>query len=142
MSTVSFYDNYVPPVKDAQYTITVTQDLTVDVNQTNADKGNPDVTSPPQPPLAQTVILRGPRFAVDPDPVGNPRSVVRTGALAQTQSYEYDDMDRLTSVCFQAGTCPERAIPSSAGRTTAWAIARRRRAPVRRRPTNTTQGTS
>jgi hypothetical protein len=66
MSTVSFYDNYVPLVKDAQYTITVTQDLTVDVKQTDADGGNPAVTSPPQAPATQTVILRGPRFSVDP----------------------------------------------------------------------------
>jgi RHS repeat-associated protein len=45
------------------------------------------------------------KFAITPDPVGNPLSVVRTGALAQTQTYEYDNMDRLTSVCFQAGNC-------------------------------------
>lgn len=30
---------------------------------------------------------------------------VRTGSLAQTQTYTYDDMDRLKSVCFQTGTC-------------------------------------
>jgi RHS repeat-associated protein len=51
------------------------------------------------------------RFAITPDPVGNPLSVVRTGALAQTQTYTYDNMDRLKSVCFQAGTCPGGSDP-------------------------------
>jgi RHS repeat-associated protein len=50
-------------------------------------------------------------FAITPDPVGNPLSVVRTGSLAQTQTYAYDNMDRLTSVCFQAGTCPGGSDP-------------------------------
>ncbi|MGH7540926.1 MAG: DUF6531 domain-containing protein, partial [Gemmatimonadota bacterium] len=45
-------------------------------------------------------------FTIDPDPVGRPRSVVRTGSLAQTQTYSYDALDRLTGVCFEAGTCP------------------------------------
>jgi len=51
------------------------------------------------------------RFAITPDPVGNPLSVVRTGALAQTQTYTYDNMDRLKSVCFEAGTCPGGSDP-------------------------------
>jgi RHS repeat-associated protein len=45
------------------------------------------------------------------DPVGNPTQVVRTGALAQTQSYAYDASDRITAVCFQAGTCPGASDP-------------------------------
>lgn len=51
------------------------------------------------------------RFAITLDSVGNPLSVVRTGSLAQTQTYTYDDMNRLTSVCFQAGTCPGGSDP-------------------------------
>jgi YD repeat-containing protein len=51
------------------------------------------------------------KFAITLDPVGNPLSVVRTGALAQTQTYTYDNMDRLTSVCVQAGTCPGGSDP-------------------------------
>ena len=50
-------------------------------------------------------------FAISLDPVGNPLSVVRSGLLAQTQTYAYDAMDRLTSVCFQAGTCPGSSDP-------------------------------
>jgi RHS repeat-associated protein len=45
------------------------------------------------------------------DAVGNPLSVVRTGSLVQTQTYTYDANDRLTGVCFQAGTCPGGADP-------------------------------
>jgi hypothetical protein len=51
------------------------------------------------------------RSAIAPDPVGNPLSIIRTGSLAQTQTYSYDDMDRLTGVCFQAGTCPGASDP-------------------------------
>jgi RHS repeat-associated protein len=51
------------------------------------------------------------RFAITRDPVGNPTQIVRTGALAQTQTYTYDAMDRLTGVCFQAGTCPGGSDP-------------------------------
>lgn len=45
------------------------------------------------------------RFASTLDPVGNPTQVVRSGSLAQTQTYTYDANDRLLSVCFQA-SCP------------------------------------
>jgi RHS repeat-associated protein len=40
------------------------------------------------------------------DPVGNPLQITRAGSLDQVQTYIYDDMDRLTGVCFEAGTCP------------------------------------
>jgi RHS repeat-associated protein len=40
------------------------------------------------------------------DAVGNPLEIVRSGSLVQTQTFDYDDMDRLTGVCFQAGDCP------------------------------------
>jgi RHS repeat-associated protein len=51
------------------------------------------------------------KFASTLDPVGNPLQIVRTGALAQTQTYGYDANDRLLSVCFQAGTCPGASDP-------------------------------
>lgn len=54
-------------------------------------------------------ILGG--FAATLDPVGNPTQVVRTGTLAQTQTYTYDASDRLVSVCFQNGTCPGASDP-------------------------------
>jgi hypothetical protein len=54
---VTFYDSYVPSVKDGEYTLTVTQALTSD---------NPNVKSPPEPPVSQTFFIRGPRFSVDP----------------------------------------------------------------------------
>ena len=51
------------------------------------------------------------KFAITRDPVGNPSQIVRTGALAQTQTYTYDAMDRISGVCFQAGTCPGGTDP-------------------------------
>src|SRR5437764_9415615 len=50
-------------------------------------------------------------FAVTRDAVGNPTTVVRSGAVASTTTYGYDANDRLTSVCFQAGTCPGGSDP-------------------------------
>jgi RHS repeat-associated protein len=52
------------------------------------------------------------KFSLSLDPAGNPLSVARTGsALTQTQTYTYDANDRLQSVCFQAGTCPNASDP-------------------------------
>jgi RHS repeat-associated protein len=50
-------------------------------------------------------------FAVTMDVVGNPTTIVRSGAVASTTTYGYDANDRLTSVCFQAGSCPGGADP-------------------------------
>ena len=63
---VTFYDSFVPSLKAGEYTLTVTQSLTVDTDQTNKDGGNPNVQSPPQPPVSQEFIVRGPRFSIDP----------------------------------------------------------------------------
>jgi RHS repeat-associated protein len=51
------------------------------------------------------------RFVITPDNIGNPTQIVRTGSLTQTQTYTYDAMDRLKSVCFQAGTCAGASDP-------------------------------
>jgi RHS repeat-associated protein len=40
-----------------------------------------------------------------------PTQVVRSGATSSTATYTYDANDRLTGVCFQAGTCPGGADP-------------------------------
>lgn len=45
------------------------------------------------------------------DPVGNPTQIDQTGATTSTSTYTYDTNDRLTSVCFQAGTCPATSDP-------------------------------
>lgn len=45
------------------------------------------------------------------DPAGNPTQIVETGASPLTQTYTYDANDRLTSVCFQAGACPNAGDP-------------------------------
>jgi RHS repeat-associated protein len=45
------------------------------------------------------------------DAVGNPTQVVRMGSLAETQTYTYDSSDRITGVCFQAGSCPGASDP-------------------------------
>jgi RHS repeat-associated protein len=50
-------------------------------------------------------------FSMTLDPVGNPLEIVRTDTLEQTQTYSYDAMDRLTGVCFQAGSCPGGSDP-------------------------------
>src|ERR1041384_3019364 len=63
---VTFYDNYIPSLPAGQYTVTVSQSLTVNTTQTEKDGGNPNVTTPPQPPVSQTFIVRGPRFTLDP----------------------------------------------------------------------------
>ncbi|MGH3111480.1 MAG: RHS repeat-associated core domain-containing protein, partial [Gaiellaceae bacterium] len=51
------------------------------------------------------------RFVSTLDAVGNPVQVVRTGSLSETRTYSYDASDRLTSVCFQAGSCPGGTDP-------------------------------
>jgi hypothetical protein len=63
---VTFYDNFVPSLKAAQYTITVSQTLVVDTTQTSHDGGNANIPSQPQAPVSQTLIVRGPRFVIDP----------------------------------------------------------------------------
>lgn len=55
-------------------------------------------------------VVQG-HFVSTLDPVGNPTQVVRTGTLSETQTYTYDANDRLTGVCFQAGTCPGSSDP-------------------------------
>ena len=45
------------------------------------------------------------------DPVGNPLTRIRGGTLDGTETYTYDAIDRLKSVCFQAGTCPGGSDP-------------------------------
>jgi RHS repeat-associated protein len=45
------------------------------------------------------------------DPVGNPTEINRSGAVSSTTTYDYDDNDRLTGVCFQSGTCPGGTDP-------------------------------
>jgi len=51
------------------------------------------------------------RFAATLDAVGNPTQIVRTGALDQTQTFGYDPNDRLVSVCFTTGNCPDVQDP-------------------------------
>jgi hypothetical protein len=63
---VTFYDNFVPSLKAAQYTIKVSQSLTLDAAQTARDGGSTDVPAEPQPDYSQTFIVRGPRFVVEP----------------------------------------------------------------------------
>lgn len=45
------------------------------------------------------------------DPVGNPLQETTSGAAPVTKTFGYDNMDRLTSVCFQSGTCPGGSDP-------------------------------
>ncbi len=61
---VTFYDNYIPSLKPAQYTLSLSQSLTVDTTQTTSDGGNPDIQNPPG--TTQTFIVRGMRFNLDP----------------------------------------------------------------------------
>lgn len=55
---VTFYDNFVPPLKAGEYTVTVSQALT-------AAAGS-KVPAEPQPAVTQKFIVRGPRFGLDP----------------------------------------------------------------------------
>lgn len=45
------------------------------------------------------------------DAVGNPTQIVQTGAVSATQAFTYDANDRILSVCFKAGTCPNSTDP-------------------------------
>jgi hypothetical protein len=63
---VTFYDNFIPSLKAAQYTITANQTLTVDQAQTTKDGGNINIPTQPQDLFSQTFIVRGPRFVIDP----------------------------------------------------------------------------
>jgi YD repeat-containing protein len=45
------------------------------------------------------------------DAVGNPTQIVQSGAVSSTETYSYDANDRLLSVCFQAGSCPDGSDP-------------------------------
>jgi RHS repeat-associated protein len=44
-------------------------------------------------------------FALTLDPAGNPLTSVRAGASAETATFTYDNLDRLTGVCFKT-SCP------------------------------------
>lgn len=56
---LTFYDNYIPPLKAGAYQITAGQQLTA------KPEGNP-VPKQPQADLNQKFIVRGPRFNLDP----------------------------------------------------------------------------
>jgi RHS repeat-associated protein len=45
------------------------------------------------------------------DGVGNPTAIAQTGVVASNTTYTYDANDRLTSVCFQTGSCPGSTDP-------------------------------
>ncbi len=49
-------------------------------------------------------------FALTLDPDGNPTTSIRNGATSETDTYTYDSLDRLTSVCFQT-SCPGQTDP-------------------------------
>lgn len=63
---VSFYDNFVPSLRDGEYTITAEQQLAVNTTQTQSDGGNANINPTPQPAVSQKFIVRGPRFVLDP----------------------------------------------------------------------------
>ncbi len=51
------------------------------------------------------------RFQLTLDPVGNPTQIVRSGTPAETRKYQYDNIDRLTEVCFQVSACSGGSDP-------------------------------
>ncbi len=67
--TVNFYDNYVPALKDGQFTISLSQALTVNTVQTQKDGGDSNIPAQPQSPITQTFIVSGPRFSLPPGDV-------------------------------------------------------------------------
>lgn len=58
---INFYDNYVPSLKDGQYTITLSQAVTA--------PGVP--SSPQQAPATQSFLVNGPRFSLPPADVNH-----------------------------------------------------------------------
>jgi len=57
---VNFYDNYIPALKDGQFTLTLSQTLSV----AGSNPGN--IPAQPQAPVSQSFIVRGPRFQLPP----------------------------------------------------------------------------
>jgi hypothetical protein len=58
-TTATFYDNYVPSLKAAEYSLTLSQALA-------EQGGGTSVPPAPTPPVTQRFIVRGPRFSLDP----------------------------------------------------------------------------
>ncbi|MFL5962076.1 MAG: DUF6531 domain-containing protein [Gaiellaceae bacterium] len=50
-------------------------------------------------------------FLATLDPVGNPTEIDQSGAVSLTSTYSYDANNRLTGVCYQAGSCPNGSDP-------------------------------
>jgi hypothetical protein len=57
---VNFYDNYIPALKDGQFTITLSQTFSV----AGSNPGN--IPAQPQEPASQSFIVRGPRLQLPP----------------------------------------------------------------------------
>ena len=53
------------------------------------------------------------RYVATLDPIGEPTQIARTGAVTSTTAYGYDNIGRITSVCFQA-SCPNQTDPKIA----------------------------
>lgn len=67
--TVNFYDHYIPSLKDGEFTLQLSQALTVDTAQTTKNQGNTDIPAQPQPPITQKFIVKGARFSLPPGDV-------------------------------------------------------------------------
>jgi RHS repeat-associated protein len=87
-------------------------DAASNLTQTTLPSGNGHVESrlyDPAGRLTEVATTRGTstlaRFVATLDAVGNPTRIVRTGGLAQTQTYDYDANDRIASVCFGPADC-------------------------------------
>ncbi len=51
------------------------------------------------------------QYVLTLDKDGNPSKIVRSGTPAETRTYKYDGLERLTEVCFQAAACTAGTSP-------------------------------
>jgi len=101
--------NRLASVVSAGQTTSYTYDIASNLTQTTLPAGNGYVETRGYDRAGRLIDVQSKkgtttlsRFVSTLDAAGNPTQVVRTGSLAQTQTYTYDASDRLTSVCFNS----------------------------------------
>ena len=111
-------DNRLASVASGGATTTYTYDPASHLTQTTLPSGNGYVEARTYDAGGRLTEVKNAKgattlsdFVSTLDNVGNPTQIVQSGAVASTTAYGYDNMDRLTSVCFQAGSCPGASDP-------------------------------
>lgn len=119
---ITFYDNYIPPLRAQQFTLTFSQSLT-------AASGSPAVPSSPQADITQTFIVRGPRFVIQPSDISRqfppanatgdygdylPSILLRQPELPWEQALNINDGNAYPWVALLVFTADELNVPTPA----------------------------